>query len=876
VSTDIAINAEPIPGYAMTERIGAGGYGEVWKASAPGGLTKAVKLVHGHLQDQWAACELRSLRRIKEVRHPFLLSLERIEVVEGRLVIVTELADGSLKDRFEECRASGLPGIPRDELLGYLSDAAEALDYMRAKFSLQHLDVKPENLLVVGGRVKVGDFGLVRDIMDPHWETEALLRSQQSSPPIAPRCSAAPALGGLTPLYAAPEVFDGQPSVHSDQYSLAIVYQELLTGVLPFPGQTAEQLASQHRTNHPRLAPLPAVDRPILERALAKDPRQRFGSCGELITALRVSAHAAAPAAPATELPAPSPGHCDTNAIGLCVIPTEAGSTLPPAMTIGHAAKPCADDIAALPDHLAVADLPPPTISGRAGLRPTLWLGIGGTAARILLHLRQQLSDRFGAGVELPALQMLLVDTDPEAVARAVRGDKAPALGVRETMLTALRKSQEYRERSEEYLRWLSRRWLYNVPFSGRTEGFRPLGRLAFVDHADEISRRLRNVLESITQPGSVAATAQATGLEIRDQTPRVFLIASISGGTGSGMVFDMAYAVRKAMERLGLPEDGLCGVLTHSTARAPERKALAIADAYAWLREWKHWLTTKYECEAAGHRASGGGNSPPLAQAYLVHLGDDLSEREFDRSAEDVAAYLYLDAVTAGGEFLDKCRRSPAADGVPNHAMAQLRTFGVCYARSLDGQAVDEDMDLICQDLLGGWRPDVEEAELAEEAESRPGGPGSAAARAEPEASLDEPGAIARLRSVVLERLPSRAYAAEADQDEPNNESLLAACFELATPRLLTCGGAKRLLLAMPGTPIRAPAQQSLAEHLGGRLSIVPHGSGEILFCCEGEQLDVDRVAALLVGQRRDCARMALRLHTRIDIAWMGQHVGA
>src|SRR5204862_3381289 len=83
---------EPIPGYKLVKRIGAGGYGEVWRAEAPGQLVKAIKFVYGLLDEDRAARELKALNRIKGVRHPFLLSLERIEVVDGQLLIVTELA----------------------------------------------------------------------------------------------------------------------------------------------------------------------------------------------------------------------------------------------------------------------------------------------------------------------------------------------------------------------------------------------------------------------------------------------------------------------------------------------------------------------------------------------------------------------------------------------------------------------------------------------------------------------------------------------------------------------------------------------------------------------------------------------------------------
>src|SRR3954454_13356829 len=125
--------AEPIPGYRLLQPLGKGGFGEVWKCEAPGGLLKAVKFVTGEeslgndggaqLRQEFAA-----FQQVKSIRHPFLLSLERVELVGNELVMVMELADRQLGDRFNECRRQGLAGIPREELLGYLREAAEALD----------------------------------------------------------------------------------------------------------------------------------------------------------------------------------------------------------------------------------------------------------------------------------------------------------------------------------------------------------------------------------------------------------------------------------------------------------------------------------------------------------------------------------------------------------------------------------------------------------------------------------------------------------------------------------------------------------------------------------------------------------------------------
>jgi serine/threonine protein kinase len=145
---------EPLPGYRLIERLGRGGFGEVWKVEAPGGLLKAMKFVFGDLDaadddSRPAEQELKALKRVQAIRHPYVLSLERYDILDGQLLITMELADRNLWDRFRECRAQGLPGIPRPELLRYMEEAAEALDLMNNHYQIQHLDIKPQNLFVV-------------------------------------------------------------------------------------------------------------------------------------------------------------------------------------------------------------------------------------------------------------------------------------------------------------------------------------------------------------------------------------------------------------------------------------------------------------------------------------------------------------------------------------------------------------------------------------------------------------------------------------------------------------------------------------------------------------------------------------------------------
>ena len=263
---------EPVPGYELVEPLGEGGYGQVWKATGPGDFPLALKIVS--LDKKASKRELRALDVIRNVRHPNLLSLFASWRVENRLVIAMELAEKTLWDRYQEVRKSGAEGIPGKELWEYFREAAKGLDYLNAPHpelqgdasqGIQHRDIKPQNLLLVGGSVKVGDFGLARLL--EHSLTKHT--------------------GSMTASYAAPEFFKGKTARHSDQYSLAVVYCELRGGRLPFNCRSIHELAQAHIKQAPDLRMVPDKEKTALKRALAKSPKDRWPSCRDFVEALR-------------------------------------------------------------------------------------------------------------------------------------------------------------------------------------------------------------------------------------------------------------------------------------------------------------------------------------------------------------------------------------------------------------------------------------------------------------------------------------------------------------------------------------------------------------------------------------------------------------
>ncbi|HKB02586.1 MAG TPA: tubulin-like doman-containing protein [Gemmataceae bacterium] len=663
-------NAEPIPGYRLIQRIGRGGCGEVWKAAAPGGIHKAIKFVHGDLDGldrdgNAAEQEYKSLNRVKAIRHPFILSIERFDVLDGQLVIVMELADKNLQDRFNECAAQGLPGIPQDELLRYMEEAAEALDLMNSHHQIQHLDVKPQNIFLIHQHVKVADFGLAKDLEGAR----------------------AALTGGMTPMYAPPESFDGWVSRQSDQYSLAIVYQEMLTGRRPYVGSNTRQLVVQHLSAAPDVSPLPPSDRPVVLRALSKLPDERYLNCAAFIRALRAAGSAPVPVAPASS--------------NLSRAPSDAGKkteTIRRAAAVATVVRPDSRTPNSRRDSSATTNLfSRPSAAGNENgvLTPVLVIGIGGTGLAILRQLRRLIQDRYDQPT-LPNFRWLFIDTDPAVIDDALAGPPDATLTPNEVLLAPLHPPAHYQDRPElsSIDTPLTVDTLRQLPPDPATHGVRGLGWLALRDLFPKVRERVRAAVEAFTGAESVLEADRLTRLGARSGSPRVFLAASLSGGTGSGMLIDLAYLVRRELRHLGLNTDHLNGLLAVPTSTADDGESPAVDNARVALAELRRHdrPDTTYEVRYDPREEPVRETGRPFRRCVLFRP---------DLAPATAAHLVFAETLSAVGPVLRPDREPPA-----EHPYSTVGVRRVFWPRERMLRAVAR---RLVRDTLAGWSdPDL------------------------------------------------------------------------------------------------------------------------------------------------------------------------
>lgn len=727
----------PLRGYKLLERLGRGGFGEVWKVEAPGGLHKAMKFVFGDLdsadeEGRPAEQELKALHRVKTIRHPYILSLERFDIIDGQLIIVMELADRNLWDRFRECRTQGLIGIPREELLRYMEESAEALDLMNDTFQIQHLDIKPQNLFLVHKHVKVADFGLAKAFEG--------IRATMT--------------GGVTPVYAAPETFEGNVSRFCDQYSLAIVFQELLTGTRPFTGANTKQLLLQHLNGAPEMTALTDADKVVIGRGLEKNPEDRWPTCAQMVDALREAGNhpmrstlpsgsqsidqtsrtrpepmqrntPSYPPPPPTSptmrpkdpitMRSPSarpggrlfpPGGSGTFSAPMfppgstprLVTPMgAAGSGATPALTIQ---RPQVFQTARM-SSLGIA---PPEKTGDGVLFPAVVIGIGSTGLAVLKALKAMVRDRFGTAEAVPNLRFVYIDTDPEVTGTATQG--ADGMLPRDVVLTRLNRPAHYLQGSTipSVDQWLPSGILYKLPKNaGPAGGVRAFGRLALCDNYRLVAQRVRQEIEPFLSDEALDKAGESTGLGVASNRPRAYIVAGLAGGTGSGMALDLGYILKHELRSVGFRKPETVGVFLVPPADKTVTTPSALANTFAALAELSHFGSgAKYQTRFDNNEQPITDADGPFSRTVVVQLPKATKERETARVIGQAARGVFLEMLSPTGRASEAIRAAAAQIAPGTAPVAEV--FGVSRLAWPRGDLLETATRRFAQRLLVRW----------------------------------------------------------------------------------------------------------------------------------------------------------------------------
>jgi serine/threonine protein kinase len=254
-----------IDSYKFLTPLARGTFGEVWRVERCKGPHMgrlfAAKISHEPGDSVQVNHEMKATIRILQEQHPHLLKLYIAEGFYERLLLLMELADGTILDRWKQLSRSQTV-FPLAELLRQMREAAQALDHLHEKGFI-HGGINPEDILLVNGEVKVADPG----------------------PPLSSiRHDARVSTTNLSKaMCMAPERRQGRDHFQSDQYSLAATYVWLRAGEPAFGLDTQPEAIRSIKC-------FSEAECRVLMKVFSEEPDARYPNCREFVEALTIEA----------------------------------------------------------------------------------------------------------------------------------------------------------------------------------------------------------------------------------------------------------------------------------------------------------------------------------------------------------------------------------------------------------------------------------------------------------------------------------------------------------------------------------------------------------------------------------------------------------
>ncbi len=350
----------------------------------------------------------------------------------------------------------------------------------------------------------------------------------------------------------------------------------------------------------------------------------------------------------------------------------------------------------------------PAEINGNGVLFPALVIGLGQLGMTIVQRLRQRLHTRFGGMDRLPHLHLMVLDTDPEVVRAATRGNDGARLSETDVLLAPLNRPSHYlkpREGRPDIESWLHSRMLYRIPRSQVTTGVRALGRLAFFDNYRLIARRLQTELNACMDPEALASAVSQTGLGLRSNRVRVYVITSLAGGSGGGMFLDLAYTIRAMLKQAGCEQPDVVGLFLLPNVDRNRTRTLTLGNACAALRELSHFARPGTTFMAQYHQRQPAlqDSDPPFGRSILLPLPEETDEVATRQTVEEAGLFLARDLCSPLGSVADLSRGG--LTGTPWESRGLFyQTFGL-YQLSWPRHAVLRTLARrFCHRLLQRW----------------------------------------------------------------------------------------------------------------------------------------------------------------------------